>query len=151
MNSKQKKGVGWLKSFSPLLLGIGILIETQLPASANPYYIPLPSNSYHTNPSGFQSTSPIPPLNVTPPPGTHISLPASNSYYYSDDYYSNCDEYGRPITRVYERNIDHRTFTRPSVIDSHISGSVFINPVIINSPVREKPTHRSGSVVRINY
>jgi hypothetical protein len=150
MNNKQKRRLVCLKNFTPLILGFSILVGTELPASAIPFHIPLPSsNPYSGTSSGFRSISAPRSLNVTPPPGSHISLPTSNYRYSSDYYYSDCDEYGRPRRRVYQRNIRHSTSINPTIIDSDVSGSVLVNPVIVNPPVQKQPTHRRGSIVRI--
>ncbi len=141
LNDKQK--LGWFKSFSPLALGISLILATQLPAKAVPH-IPLPSSNPNSV-SGVRRISPPASLTTTPPAGRHIPLPASSSYYPSDYYYS------YPAIRTRYGQIRNSTLINPTIIDSQISDSVLIDPVIVNPPVgRHRTYYRPGSFVRVN-
>lgn len=143
MNTKQPIGFGWLKTLSPLALGISLILGTQLPVRAVPH-IPLPQSN-PSSVSGVRTISPPASLTTTPPPGRHIPLPAS-SYYYPSDYY-----YSQPTIRTRHGQIRNSTLINPTVIDSQISDSVLIDPVIVNPSVRKQRTYYgTGSSVRVN-
>ncbi|MBE9170953.1 hypothetical protein IQ238_26715 [Pleurocapsales cyanobacterium LEGE 06147] len=138
-----KQHLGWLKLFSPVALGISLVLGTQLPVRAVPH-TPLPSSN-SSSVSGVRRISPPASLNTTPPPGRHIPLPSS-SYYYPSDYY-----YSQPTIRTRHGQIRNSTLINPTVIDSQISDSVLIDPVIVNPSVRRQRTYyRPGSFVRVN-
>jgi hypothetical protein len=140
---KDKQHWNWLKSFSPVALGMSLILGTQLPAKAVPH-IPLPSSNPNSV-SGVRTISPPASLTTTPPPGRHIPLPAS-SYYYPSDYY-----YSQPTIRTRHGQIRNSTLINPTIIDSQISDSVLIDPVIVNPPVRRQRTYyRPDSSVRVN-
>lgn len=141
LNDKQK--LGWLKFFSPVALGIGLILGTQLPVKAVPH-IPLPSSN-PSSVSGVRRISPPASLTTTPPPGRHIPLPTS-SYYYPSDYY-----YSQPTIRTHHGQIRNSTLINPTVINSQVSDSILIDPVIVNPPVRRQHTYyRPGSFIRVN-
>jgi hypothetical protein len=140
---KNKQKLSWLKSLSPVALGISLILGTQLPAKAVPH-IPLPSSN-PSSASGVRRISPPASLNTTPPPGRHIPLPTS-SYYYPSDYY-----YSQPTIRTRHRQIRNSTLINPTVINSQISDSVLIDPVIVNPSFRRQRTYyQPGSFIRVN-
>ncbi len=81
----------WLKTLSPLAIGLGAVLAMDSSAIASP-------QTFEIAQVRSRAIAPTP-LNISPPPGTHISLPQSNSnyYYYNRDrhrsyrHYKNCD------------------------------------------------------------
>ncbi len=81
----------WLKTLTPLALGLGAILVMDLPAIASP-------QTFEIAQVRSRAIAPTP-LNITPPSGTHIPLPQTNSNYYyhnrdrrrSNRYYRDCD------------------------------------------------------------
>ncbi len=95
----------WLKTLSPFVLGLGAILVMDLPAIAFP-------QSFEIAQVRSRAIAPTP-LNITPPPGTHISLPQTNpNYYYHNRYRRRSNRYYRDCDRDYYNRRSRRSRRR---------------------------------------
>ncbi len=79
---QQKFKLYWQQALGAMAIAMGAMSIVKAPAVANPHN----QDSFEIAQVGVRSQINAPtPLNITPPPGTHIPLPESN--YNSQDYY----------------------------------------------------------------
>ncbi len=84
MNKQPQHKFYWQQALGAMAIAMGAMSIVKTPAVANPYNNS--QDSFEIAQVGVRSQINAPtPLNITPPPGTHIPLPESN--YGNRDYY----------------------------------------------------------------
>ncbi|WP_319419940.1 hypothetical protein [Pleurocapsa sp. FMAR1] len=104
MNKQLQHKFYWQQALGAMAIALGAMSIAESPAVANPHDF---RGSFEIAQVGVRSQINAPtPLNITPPPGTHIPLPQSN--------YNNRDYYGaqRGSSRDYIRYEDYRNDRR---------------------------------------
>ena len=147
---------GMTKALTPLTLGVVLLTSVEMPAEAQ---VIMQQSSPTTQVIGSPIPSPVPMVPGTSYPSSlspYNSIYNSNSYYNPYGYY----DYNQTIVTPGRQVIQNST-----LINSRITDSVLVDPVIVNSPgyprrvFRQPPTiynppyyyNRPGIRVRIGY
>ena len=108
MIQQHQNKFNWRKTLSALALGLGAIAFMKFPATATPNKT---QDSFKLAQVGFRSNlNSSTPLNITPPPGTHIPLPASNYHHRRHNY--NYREYQRSPLREYVQYRHSRSYGR---------------------------------------
>ena len=131
------KYYGRLNVLSPVMMGVAAMIGIESPAIALPDVDSASHNSYIAQVGVRSRVIPPTPLNITPRPGTHIPLPASNYHNRSYDryhhHYRGHSHYG-DFERHHYR---HRRHSRKR------------GTVIIINPSRYNTPHTGSNYIRV--
>ncbi len=145
MNKQPQHKFYWQQALGTMAIAMGAMSIVKTPAVANSYN----QDSFEIAQVGVRSQINAPtPLNITPPPGTHIPLPESN--------YGNRDYYGD--SRGSSRYIPYEDYTRESNYrrdygyhrrDTYERNRSRGGTVIIINPATESSYSNSNSYIRV--
>ncbi len=124
LRSKQPclNGFKLTSTLIPLTLGVALLTSAGMPAEAIPVLVQSPP------PGNYIYGSPIPTaVPVNPLTGQVYSVSPYNSPVYNYRTYDPFVTPGRGVIR-------NSTLINPTIINPRVSGSVLVDPVIVNSP-----------------
>ncbi len=151
MNKQPQQKLYWQQALGAMAIALGAMSIAESPAVANPYN----QDSFEIAQVGVRSQINAPtPLNITPPPGTHIPLPESN--YNNQDYYrdsrgSSQDyiPYGGYRSDYRRENDYRRNYGYHRDRDTYERNRSRGGTVIIINPATESSYSNSNSYIRV--
>ena len=144
MNKQPQHKFYWQQALGAMAIALGAMSIIKTPAVANPYN----QDSFKIAQVGVRSQINAPtPLNITPPPGTHIPLPESN--YHNRDYYGDPRGSSRDYIPYegYRRENDYRRDYGYHRRDTYERNRSRGGTVIIINPATE--SSNSNSYIRV--